>query len=150
MNALTKWVIGREARDERRRALGRKKKTSYCNMFGTKLSCWLSGIDREECKLINFSFKFARQLLCIGHGPKKRYLHTVYTEVFSQKRVTQFRINQLYFTRKLLCHAQIILIFQCKTSQGMKALFDLIASRPRPVAILGGQCTEVSFLDFSK
>ncbi|CAO4374568.1 unnamed protein product [Caenorhabditis nigoni] len=32
----------------------------------------------------------------------------------------------------------------CKTSQGMKALFDLIASRPRPVAILGGQCTEVN------
>ncbi|CAB3406168.1 unnamed protein product [Caenorhabditis bovis] len=32
----------------------------------------------------------------------------------------------------------------CKTSQGMRALFDLIASRPRPVAILGGQCTQVN------
>ncbi|KAK6750343.1 hypothetical protein RB195_002364 [Necator americanus] len=33
---------------------------------------------------------------------------------------------------------------QCKTSLGMKALFDLIASRPRPVALFGGMCTEVN------
>ncbi|CAD6190776.1 unnamed protein product [Caenorhabditis auriculariae] len=33
---------------------------------------------------------------------------------------------------------------QCKTSMGMKALFDLIAARPRPVAILGGVCTQVN------
>ncbi|KAJ1372797.1 Gamma-aminobutyric acid type B receptor subunit 2, partial [Parelaphostrongylus tenuis] len=32
----------------------------------------------------------------------------------------------------------------CKTSLGMKALFDLIASRPRPVALFGGMCTEVN------
>ncbi|PIO65268.1 hypothetical protein TELCIR_13072, partial [Teladorsagia circumcincta] len=33
---------------------------------------------------------------------------------------------------------------RCKTSLGMKALFDLIASRPRPVALFGGMCTEVN------
>ncbi|ETN77495.1 7 transmembrane receptor [Necator americanus] len=34
--------------------------------------------------------------------------------------------------------------YRCKTSLGMKALFDLIASRPRPVALFGGMCTEVN------
>ncbi|CAI5448074.1 unnamed protein product [Caenorhabditis angaria] len=33
---------------------------------------------------------------------------------------------------------------ECKASLGMKALFDLIHSNPKPVAILGGQCTEVN------
>ncbi|PIO64385.1 hypothetical protein TELCIR_13987, partial [Teladorsagia circumcincta] len=33
---------------------------------------------------------------------------------------------------------------RCKTSLGMKALFDLVASRPRPVALFGGMCTEVN------
>ncbi|CAJ0584831.1 unnamed protein product, partial [Mesorhabditis spiculigera] len=33
---------------------------------------------------------------------------------------------------------------QCKTSTGMKALFDVVASMPRPVAIFGGVCTEVN------
>lgn len=34
--------------------------------------------------------------------------------------------------------------FQCTTSLGMRALFELIAARPRPVAIFGGMCTEVN------
>ncbi|CAI4227280.1 unnamed protein product [Auanema sp. JU1783] len=32
----------------------------------------------------------------------------------------------------------------CATSLGMRALFELIAARPRPVAIFGGMCTEVN------
>ncbi|PIO60175.1 hypothetical protein TELCIR_18334, partial [Teladorsagia circumcincta] len=38
----------------------------------------------------------------------------------------------------------MLIALECKTSLGMKALFDLIASRPRPVALFGGMCTEVN------
>ncbi|KIH60347.1 hypothetical protein ANCDUO_09405, partial [Ancylostoma duodenale] len=66
-------------------------------------------------------------------------------KIFDAKPAIKLALNYIQNHSCILDGFKLELIYkdtQCKTSLGMKALFDLIASRPRPVALFGGMCTE--------
>ncbi|KAL6739822.1 hypothetical protein Aduo_013230 [Ancylostoma duodenale] len=68
-------------------------------------------------------------------------------KIFDAKPAIKLALNYIQNHSCILDGFKLELIYkdtQCKTSLGMKALFDLIASRPRPVALFGGMCTEVN------
>nr|CDJ98154.1 Extracellular ligand-binding receptor and GPCR domain containing protein [Haemonchus contortus] len=73
--------------------------------------------------------------------------HSLDQRPFDAKPAIKLALNYIQNHSCILDGYKLELIYkdtQCKTSLGMKALFDLIASRPRPVALFGGMCTEVN------